>query len=87
MLSFALLLTLQILRQLCFKTLDLSMILLWFLFAVITLEKPLGKKTGWMGIDFSTAADETLDITTTGATNLSIIDHLIISSSAFSLMA
>ena len=35
-------------------------------FAVITLAEPVGKKTGWMGLTYSTAADEAVDITTAG---------------------
>ena len=35
-------------------------------FAVITLAEPVGKKTGWMGLTYSTAADEAIDITTAG---------------------
>jgi hypothetical protein len=35
-------------------------------FAVITLAEPVGKMTGWMGLTYSTAADEAVDITTAG---------------------
>lgn len=35
-------------------------------FAVITLATPVGKKTGWFGLEYSTAADEQLNIATAG---------------------
>ena len=35
-------------------------------FSLVTLEQPLGCTTGWMGLEYSTAATEVVDLTTTG---------------------
>lgn len=36
-------------------------------FAVITLAQPVGRATGWLGLAWSNAAAEAVDLTTTGA--------------------
>lgn len=36
-------------------------------FAVVTLAQPLGRQTGWLGLEFSEAAEMDVDLTTAGA--------------------
>jgi len=36
-------------------------------FAVVTLAQPVGRQTGWLGLEFSQAAEVDVDLTTAGA--------------------
>ena len=35
-------------------------------FALVTLTKPVGDTTGWMGLEYPASGSETVDLTTTG---------------------
>ena len=46
-------------------------------FALVTLAQPVGNRTGWMGLEWSNAASETINITTTGAVAFLLCMHFL----------